>query len=146
MIEPLQLAFDVDCQPHEAFALWTEQTALWWPPSHTASKRKGTRIVFEPRTGGRVYERSPTGTEVDWGTILAWEPPRRLVYRWHLLSDPADATEVEVVFRPNANGVTTVMIEHRGWDAFEDGTERRDRNRVGWAQLINCYADACERS
>ena len=143
MIEPLRLVFDVDCEQDQAFALWTEGTALWWPLAHTASKEKGTRIVFEPHPGGRVYERGPEGTEVDWGSILEWEPPTRLVYRWHLFSDPKDATRVEVRFRPNGNGTTKVELEHTGWDALDDGLQRRERNKTGWQGLITPYAASC---
>src|SRR5262249_40571272 len=104
MIEPLRLRFDVDCSPTEAFNLWTTRTALWWPASHTLSGRAGTAIIFEPRANGRIYERSPSGDEKDWGTVLHWEPPDRLVYNWYIFSDPEDATEVEVNFRANPDG------------------------------------------
>src|SRR5262249_43002769 len=72
-------------------------------------------VTFEPRPGGRIYERTPGGREHDWGEVLAWEPPRRLVYLWHLRFDRADATEVEVTFTP-VEGGTRVRIEHRGWE------------------------------
>jgi hypothetical protein len=28
------------------------------------------------------------------GEVLAWEPPHRLVYLWHLMFDRSEATEV----------------------------------------------------
>ena len=85
MIEPLRLSWEVDCSPSAAFSLWTERPLLWGPPSHTLSRRKGVAIVFEPRANGRIYERSPSGEEKDWGTVLNWEPPNRLVQMAHLL-------------------------------------------------------------
>lgn len=143
MIEPLRLSWEVDCSPSAAFSLWTERTHLWWPPSHTLSRRKGAAIVFEPRANGRIYESSPSGEEKDWGTVLNWEPPNHLVYKWHIFSDPEDATEVEVNFRANPDGTTTVAIEHRGWDAFDDGAHRRDQNQIGWQGLIAAHTRAC---
>jgi uncharacterized protein YndB with AHSA1/START domain len=143
MIDPLRMIFDVACDQVHAFSLWTEGSALWWPVSHTTRKEKGTAIVFEPYPGGRVYELGPAGDEVEWGSILAWEPPTRLVYRWHIFSDSRNATEVEVRFRINNNGTTTVELEHRGWDAFLDGEERRERNAIGWRGLIAAYVAAC---
>jgi uncharacterized protein YndB with AHSA1/START domain len=143
VIEPLRIVFDVDAEPDHAFWIWTQRASMWWPPSHTAAKRKGTSLVFEPKPGGRVFERDPDGNEVDWGTVLVWEPPRRLVYRWHIFSDTNDATEVEVRFVANGNGTTRVELEHRGWDAFDDGTTRRERNQGQWHRLIPAYARAC---
>jgi uncharacterized protein YndB with AHSA1/START domain len=143
MIEPLRLSWEVDCSPSVAFRLWTERTDLWWPAGHSDSREKGAAIVFEPRVEGRIYERGPSGVEKDWGTVLYWDPPHRLVYRWHLFSEPKDATEVEVHFRAKSDGTTTVSIEHRGWDAFDDGAERRDNNEAGWRGLIPPYVGAC---
>ena len=143
MIEPLRLVFDVECDQHHAFSLWTERSSLWWSPAHTTHKEPGTAVVFEPYSGGRVYELEPSGRELEWGRVLAWEPPDRLVYRWHIFADSADATEVEIRFRANENGTTTVELEHRGWDAFEDGADRRELNATGWRGLIPRYAAAC---
>ena len=61
----------------------------------------GTRLVvtFESRPGGRIFERTPEGVEHDWGEILAWEPPHRLAYRWHLGTDRGRARFYTVVSR-----------------------------------------------
>jgi hypothetical protein len=67
----------------------------------------------------------------------------RLVYGWHIFGDSCDATEVEVRFVANGNGTTRVELEHRGWDAFDDGTTRRERNQGQWHRLIPTYARAC---
>jgi hypothetical protein len=45
--------------------------------------------------------------------VLAWEPPRRVVYLWHIRRDRADATEVEIKFL-DAGDRTRIEIEHRG--------------------------------
>jgi len=60
--------------------------------------------VLEPREGGRWYERDVDGSECDWGTVLTFQPPERLVVTWqinsHLQYDPdrPRASEVEVLF------------------------------------------------
>ena len=146
MIEPLRLVFEVKCDQAHAFSLWTEKSSVWWPASHTTRKEKGTAVVFEPYAGGRVYELSPSGNEVDWGRVIAWEPPARLVFRWHIFADSNDATEVEIRFQDNKDGTTTVELEHRGWDAFEDGSDRREQNAIGWRGLIAPYVAACHGS
>jgi uncharacterized protein YndB with AHSA1/START domain len=101
--------------------------------------------VIEPRVGGRILERSASGREEIWGEILVWEPPRRLVYLWHLRADRADATEVEIVFVQDEDGATEVRIDHRGWEQLGTrGDAWRDRNRRGWETLLPWYVDSCE--
>jgi uncharacterized protein YndB with AHSA1/START domain len=142
-MEPLRLAFTVGCPPEHAFAMWAQRTSLWWPKSHSVSADPDLTVTFEPRPGGRIFERTPAGAEHDWGEITAWEPPRRLGYLWHLRADRADATDVEITFVPVDAGRTRVEIEHSGWERLgAAGEERRDRNRGGWAGLLPHFVEA----
>jgi len=76
--------------------------------------------------------------------VVAWEPPHRLVYLWHLMFDRADAAEVEVSFAPEAEAATTVTIVHRGWERLgAEGPVRRERNRQGWDGVTGPYRQAC---
>jgi len=143
-MEPLELAFDVACAPDHAFAVWAERTSLWWPAGHSVSGAHGLAVTFEPRPGGRIFERTPAGDEHDWGEVLEWEPPRRLAYLWHLRQDRADATRVEIAFVPSQAG-TRVTIVHRGWERLgARAADLRDRNRRGWSGLLPRYRAACE--
>ena len=144
MIEPLRLNFDVACDPERAFAVWTQRAATWWPKMHTVSREAGLQIVFEPRVGGRIFERTSSGREEDWGEILVWEPPVRLGYLWHLRADRTDATEVQITFTGQAQGGTRVDIEHRGWERLGARADARRRaNRRGWEGLLPAYVAAC---
>jgi uncharacterized protein YndB with AHSA1/START domain len=91
---------------------------------------------------GRIFERTPDGTEHDWGEIVAWEPPRRLSYLWHLRSERSHATEVDISFAGDAGG-TTVTIIHRGWERLgDDGPAWRQRNLGGWSGLLPHFRQA----
>jgi uncharacterized protein YndB with AHSA1/START domain len=143
VIEPIRLAFDVDCPAEHAFDVWTAGIDRWWPTDHTASGLTGTRVVLEPRAGGRIFERTPSGDEHDWGEVTIWEPPSRLGYLWHLRRDRADATQVEIRFVAAGADTTRVEIEHRGWERLgANGEELRDRNRGGWATLLPHFVAA----
>ena len=146
MTPPLRHSFTVECPVEHAFDTWARRTSLWWPTGHTVSAEPGLEVVFEPRPGGRIFERTPSGREEDWGEILVWEPPARLAYIWHLRQDRADATEVEISFTPESGERTRVDIEHRGWDRLGNHAEdRRERNERGWAGLLPHYVEAVNR-
>ncbi len=146
-LEPLNIAFDVECDSEHAFRTWTERISVWWPTSHTVSADSAADVFFEPRVGGRIYERTPAGEEHDWGEVLEWEPPRRVVYTWHLRVDRADATEVEIRFIERSEGGTQVAIEHRGWDRLgAPAIPRRAGNLAGWGSLLPHYREAVERA
>lgn len=142
-MEPLELEFSVACPPKHAFETWTGRTSLWWPPSHSVSADPDLTVTFEPRVGGRIFERTPDGQEHDWGEVVAWEPPRRLAYLWHLRQDRADATEVEITFAGDDRS-TTVTIVHSGWERLgARGSDLKERNRGGWAGLLPHFTQAC---
>lgn len=134
-LEPIRLAFHVECDSEHAFRTWTARTSLWWPASHTVSGEP--HLEFEPHVGGRIYERTQEGAEHDWGAVVAWEPPARIVYEWQLRVGRADATQVEIRFSDAPTGGTRVEIEHRGWERLgAPGAARREGNLAGWGSLL----------
>jgi uncharacterized protein YndB with AHSA1/START domain len=146
VIEPLRLTFDVECDVRHAFDVWTRRISSWWPVAHTVSGEAGTEVVLEPRVGGRIFERAPSGRENDWGEVTAWEPPERLAYMWHIGANRTDATDVEIAFIEVTESTTRIEVEHRGWERLgARAQERRDTNRGGWDGLIPAYREALRR-
>jgi uncharacterized protein YndB with AHSA1/START domain len=142
-MEPLEIDFTVACPPERAFEMWARRTSMWWPHGHSVSGEPGLTVTFEPHAGGRIFERTPSGEEHDWGEVLVWEPPLRLTYLWHLRFDRSDATEVSVSFTEVPEG-TAVRIVHSGWERLgAAGPERRERNRKGWDGVLEHYRHAC---
>lgn len=146
MIEPLRYSFVVGCAAEHAFEVWTAMTSTWWPTVHTVTAEQGVEVVFESRPGGRVFERAPSGQEVEWGEITVWEPPRRLGYVWFIRTDRASATDVEIRFVDQGDGTTRVDIEHGGWERLGDrGPRWRQVNRAGWDGVLPEFKIACTR-
>jgi hypothetical protein len=52
--------------------------------SHKIGGAELAEAVLEGREGGRCHERDVDGTECDWGKVLVWEPPTRLVLAWQI--------------------------------------------------------------
>ena len=70
--------------PERAFRVFTENFDRWWPRSHHIGKADMKAAIMEPRTNGRWYERGVDGSECEWGYVIAWEPPHRVVLAWQL--------------------------------------------------------------
>ena len=141
MTEPIVLEFDVRATPEHAFRTWTELCDHWWPPSHSMSGSGEFTVIFEPRAGGRIFERGPDGTEYEWGQVTTWDAPHRIAYRWHIFLDPGRATTVEVTFEPSGVG-TKVRLVNDGFEVFGEGaSERADRVGAAWGGITDRYRD-----
>jgi uncharacterized protein YndB with AHSA1/START domain len=146
MIEPLRLSFPIDCSAEHAFEVWTTRLGTWWPKGHSASGDPATTVVLEPGVGGRIYERTRDGVEIDWGEITEWEPPRRLGYLWHITRSRDEATDVELTFVDVGDGTTRLDIVQTGWERLgADGAAFRDANTGGWQALLPSFAAAAVR-
>jgi hypothetical protein len=135
----VEVATDVD----GAFATWVERAASWWPRGHTLSAELAA-VVFEPRVGGRIYERDTAGAEHTWGEVVVWEPPTRLECLWHLAFPREEATHLSITFTPQG-GATSVRLEQTGWDALGDaGRLRRERTVNAWSLVTSVFGDHIE--
>jgi len=145
VIEPLRTEIVVACAAPHAFATWAARFGQWWPRGHSVSGDP-VAVVFEPGVGGRIYERTVDGDEIDWGEVVAWAPPRRLAYRWHIRRPAEQATLVEIHFTANGTDSTRVEIVHTGWEVLGAEAESwRDANRGGWHGLLAHFVSACEQ-
>ncbi len=122
-------AITVNAPIERAFETFTTEMAAWWNPDHHIIEAPLEEMVFEPRVGGHIYDRGTDGSECRWATVLAYDPPRRLVFSWNigldwkLEQDPARASEVEVRFTPQGEEQTLVELEHRHLDRHGEGWE-----------------------
>ncbi len=135
----------VDASVEHAFEVFTRRIHTWWPlETHSIragrEERAPEELYLELREGGRFYEK--TGDEeASWGTVLAYEPPHRIVLEWHV--NPAHpATRIEVRFAHD-NGGTRVDLVHSGWEQFaSDETRSNYASENGWTTVLGCFADA----
>ena len=143
----------VDVPQARAFAVFTDEIGTWWDPDHHLLPEGTTltRMVFEPRVGGHVYDVVSDGSECRWSRVLAYEPPERVVFswdinlQWEIETDLDRTSEVEVRFIAEAPDRTRVELEHRNLDRHGDGWEQM-RAAVGsdggWPSGMNRYAAA----
>jgi uncharacterized protein YndB with AHSA1/START domain len=136
-----------------AFDLFTTGLSTWWPREYTWSGDVLEMIGIEARHGGHCYERGPGGFECDWGSVVVWEPPHRLVFLWQIAPDrvpqpdPSKASEVEVRFIAMSAEETRVELEHRAFHRHgERGVEYSEAmdSEHGWTEILARYVTSSE--
>jgi uncharacterized protein YndB with AHSA1/START domain len=132
------------------FEAFVRMIGAWWPVEPLSIGGDRVRdVTVEQRLGGRVYETWDDGTTADWGEVVAWEPPGRLVLSW--TNTPAP-TEVELSFTALGPGLTRVAVEHRGWenltdeqlgaDCAEPGGYLSGTYNNGWLLVLERFAES----
>jgi uncharacterized protein YndB with AHSA1/START domain len=141
----------VEASLDRAFRVFTTDLGSWWPEGHHILEGELAETVFEPRIGGRVYDRMTDGRECAWARVLTYEPPRRFVISWdigldwEIERDPERVSEVEVRFLEEAPARTRVELEHRNLERHGAGWEEMRASVAapnGWSGLLQHFADA----
>jgi uncharacterized protein YndB with AHSA1/START domain len=142
-LPPVRHQVQVRLAPSDAFALFTEQMARWWPfRGHSCFDEDAVDVRFDPCAGGAVTEIARDGRHMAWGTITEWSPPCGFAMRWCPGLDAAEATLLRVSFVPAAGG-TEVRIEHGGWEARgAAAVAKREQYDGGWPATLMAYANA----
>ena len=148
-VEPVVKTIRVKATQKHAFDVFTKSTR-WWNPQHSINPTRAAikDVVLEPKAGGRWYERGVDGSECEWGKVLAWEPPKRVVLEWQISTqwtfDENLHTELEVTFEPDGPE-TVVRLEHRFLERWGDKAfETRNMVNGGWGALMQRFANVAE--
>jgi len=148
-IAPVRHSVTVPISAQRAFTLFTEGFNTWWI-GHHIGEAELAEAVIEPHVDGRWYERGVDGSECEWGKVLVYERPNRLVMTWQLNSDfkydpdLSHASEVEVRFT-ESDGQTTVDFEHRYIERLGAGADELAKSVSsdgGWPAILDLYAKA----
>ena len=144
----------VEAPQEHAFTVFTDGIDSWWPREHTIGEAELKEMVLEPRVGGRAYGIGVDGSESDWGRVLAFDRPNRIVVSWDITlqwkHEPniAKTSEFEVRFIPDGPERTRVELEHRhlerhgeGWEAMRDAVGSPN----GWQGGLALFAAAAAR-
>ena len=144
----------VEAPIDRAFSVFTTGFGSFKPPEHNLLAVDIAETVFEPRVGGRVYDRGVDNSECQWARVLAFEPPTRVMIswdispQWQIETDVERTSEVDVRFIAETPNRTRVELEHRnldrhgdGWEAVRDGVDAAD----GWPLYLRRFADVLAR-
>ncbi len=145
MNDHVTVSVTVDADIATAFAVFTEETDLWWrkgPRFRVAGRNPGV-LRIEPGPQGRLYEvfETPAGRqEFAMGRTTVWEPPRRLGFEWRATNfAPDEATQVEVAFEEVSSG-TRVTVHHTGWAAIRpEHPVRHGEKAEGFIRMMGLW-------
>jgi len=151
-LNSIKKSIEVRAVQEIAWRVFTEKLGTWWPLAYyKIGKANAVDAVIEPHVGGRWYERGDDGTVCQWGSVLAWEPYKRLLLSWDINADwqydPALKTEIEVRFIVDGDNRTRVELEHRHLDRY--GARRDEMRRIydtegDWGKLLEAFARTAE--
>lgn len=147
-IKPAAIAktFTVRATPQKAFDVFTAGFDRWWPRTHHTGASPLKQAVLEPGVGGRWYSQHEDGSENEWGDVLVWDPPARLIVAWRInaqfVYEPGLLTEVDVRFTDLGHGETRIDFEHRGLERFGDSEAARKTLTSmdgGWSLILDGF-------
>ena len=144
---PVRRTVTMAASVERAFEVFTAGFGRWWPASYSIGASPLKSAVIEPRSGGRWYEIGEDGRQCDWGEVLEWDAPSRLLLAWRIHGDwrydPDLLTEVEVRFIAQGENSTRVELEHRCLENLGDGAEAARAtfdSEHGWGGILGGYA------
>jgi uncharacterized protein YndB with AHSA1/START domain len=147
-VPAVQRTLVVEAPQERAFAVFTTGFDSWWPRSHHTGDGDLLEALIEPAAGGRWYARTTVGEE-DWGRVLVWDPPHRVVLDWQLNADfkydPEFHTEVEARFVSLGPDRTRLEFEHRNIDRYGDRAAEMAAalgSEGGWSGILAGFASA----
>jgi uncharacterized protein YndB with AHSA1/START domain len=149
--DAIHLTLTVPASVERAYAVFVEEFASWYPRKYTWSQDVLQTIGIERREGGRCFERGPYGFWIDWGRVLVWDPPDRLVFSWQIsprrepVPNPKKASEVELSFHEEGPQSTRIEFEHSGLSRHGEGAggyRQALSSEQGWPYILDRYAAA----
>ena len=141
----LQLSKVVRTTRRRAFEAWTspEELMRWFAPG---PMQPGSATVDLREAGRfRLAMRGPspqTGAQMSLAFVGTYEmivPDELLRFTWEVEGDPGDPTLVTVAFKDVDGGTEVSLLQER-----IPSTELLNRNRSGWAGMLEKLARLCE--
>ena len=151
----INIEMEIQLPREETFKRFITGLNSWWPKEYTWSGQVLEEIKIEPETGGKCYETGPYNFRCDWGRVMTYEAPDKLVITWQISParvpepDPGKASEITVLFKELEPEVTGVEFEHgklskhgEGWEEYYDAM----KSEQGWPYILNKFREYCGRN
>lgn len=141
-LSPVVKTIDVRRSARDAFRIFTEEIAAWWPlASHTRARtaegQRTVAVTIEPRVGGRIYETLADGAELEWGEVTGYSPGELFSMLWTMGRARPQHTDVTIRFEPLGADACRVTLTHENWERMgEEAARLRDAYNGGWVTVF----------
>lgn len=131
----------------KAFGMFVNDLNSWWPKEYSWAGDVLEKIAIEPFENGRCFEVGPLGFQCDWGRVLEFQSPQRILFTWQIGPDrvpqpnPEKSSEIEVIFKRDAKRTRFVFIHGN----FERHGEQAEKYREvmqsshGWPYILEKF-------
>ena len=137
-VPPIRRQIMVELNPDQAFELFTARIGDWWPLAQLSVFGAEATVAF---VGSELVEVLGE-RRTRWGRVTEWIPGRRVTFSWHPgAPEEQPSSQVSVSFEA-AGDQTRVILEHSGWEAYDDPARARDEYDRGWPMVLDLYAAA----
>ncbi len=151
--EPVLASAQIGAPLAHVFDVFTRELGSWWPRDYTFSGDRLAAAGIDHLRGGSWFEVDAAGDRVEWGEVLSWEPPERIVLSWRVgldrtQTDPSEASEVEFTFRSLAPALTEVSVEHRRFGRHGAGADSMREGMAsdqGWSRILSGLSRAASQ-
>ncbi len=137
--------------PAKVFRAYVEKINQWWPWqgkefrfSFAPEGVEPSEIHFEPKLGGRYYERFADGSEFDIGRVTRYEPPHKFAFTWTGRDWPEGESLFELTFEEAKHGTLLTLI-HSGFEIFgDDAAEMVQGYDTGSKEILGAFINWLE--
>ncbi len=141
-------SIQIAASPEKVFHAYVEKINEWWPWQGKSNRytwapksTEPSEIRFEPKLGGRYFERFKDGSEFEIGRITTYEPPSKLAFTWAGRDWPPGQSFFELSFDAEAGG-TLLTLTHSGFEIFgEQAEEMVQGYTLGSAEILGVFAE-----
>jgi uncharacterized protein YndB with AHSA1/START domain len=139
-------SIEIEAAVERVFGAYVEEINKWWPwqgkdnsYSWAPEGVEPSEIHFEPRAGGRYYERFADGSEYVIGQIKVYEPPHKLSFSWQGRDWPPGESLFELSFEAQGEG-TLLTLTHSGFEIFGDEADEMVQGyTMGSAEILGFF-------
>ncbi len=151
--ENINISVEIRLPKGKAFNSFFELNK-WWPKEYTWSGETLEKIDIEPEVNGKCYEIGPKNFWLDWGRVLEYDYPNRIIFTWQIsparVPEPNDkrASEVKIGFISIDNFSTRIEFAHKNFSNHGDGWQtylELLKSEEGWPYILNKYKTFCEK-
>jgi uncharacterized protein YndB with AHSA1/START domain len=147
VLPPVRKTILAACSPEQAFRMFTEGIAQWWPLRTASVSQKRALACAIDLDAMEIYEIRDDVMKFTWGRVTAVQPGEQIAFAWHPGREEEQAQRLVVTFTA-ADGGSRIELIHDGWEsAGDEAADLRRAYETGWETVfVNGYGpSACAR-